>query len=67
MEKTNEIKQSHTEPNPLYELTLDDIADQVKQAISVLEISRLHTSSWHVFRAHKILSRLHFNLEKKNG
>jgi len=57
--KTQEIKQNHTEPNPLYEFILDEIAGQVGKAINTLEVSGLHTSNWHVFRAHKILSRLH--------
>ena len=61
-----EIKQNHTESNPLYELTLDEIAEQVKQTINVLNVSGLHTSNWHVFRAHKILGRLYFNLERRN-
>ena len=65
MKETNEIKQNHTESNPLYELTLNDIAEQIKEAINVLELGTLHTSNWHIFRAHKILGRLYFALTEK--
>ena len=62
--KSLEVKQNHVESNPLYEIALDNIAEQLNQIINTLEVSGLHANTWHVFRAHKQLVGLRDSLIK---
>lgn len=64
-EKTKEIKFEHTESNPLYEITLDNIAVAIERAIKLLKESESIQVEMDIYSAYLLLYRLHKNLTKK--
>jgi len=56
--KSLEVKQEHTESNPLYEAILEDALGTIKNVLMTLECSKVHNKDWHVWRAYRTLERL---------
>ncbi len=59
-----EIKQNHVESNPLYEITLDNIAVAIEGAIKLLKESESIQVEIDIYSAYLLLYRLHENLTK---
>ena len=53
-----EIKQNHTESNPLHDSILDEIVKAIQDILLTLELSKHHMSDWNVYRAYQKLTRL---------
>lgn len=66
-DKAREVKQNHTESNPLYEITLDNIAIAIEKAIELLKASESINVEIDVYSAYLILHKLHKNLTKGQG
>ena len=62
-----EIKPEHAESNPLYEITLDNIAIGIERAIELLKASESLHIEIDVYSAYLILHKLHKNLTKGQG
>ena len=63
--KQNHIQQDHVESNPLYEITLDNIAVAIERAIKLLKESESIQVEMDIYSAYLLLYRLHENLTKK--
>jgi len=60
----NQIKQEHTESNPLHDSILDEIKENINAIINDLELSKHHSSDWNIYRAYRKLIRLKNKLNK---
>lgn len=61
-----EIKNEHTESNPIYEAILDDMAQGIQDVMTILESSEAYQKDWYVFRAYRQLDRLHKKITKED-
>ncbi len=66
-DETKEIKPEHVESNPLYEITLDNIAVAIEGAIKLLKESESIQIEIDIYSAYLLLYRLHENLTKGRG
>ena len=66
-DETKEIKPEHAESNPLYEITLDNIAVAIERAIKLLKESGSIQVELDIYSAYLLLYRLHENLTKGKG
>ena len=66
-DEIKEIKQTHAESNPLYEITLDNIAIGIEKAIELLKTSESIHLEIDIYSVYLMLYKLHKNLTKGQG
>lgn len=64
MRKTNQIKQIHTKPNPIYEQILDQIKEELDCIISILGESTAVNVELGVNQSYLALKKLRNSLEE---